>query len=282
MSEPTFATPTDDELQVFAELRCRDDVVRRLYLGLARESVAWVARADDEAVGIVFASASNGETFVHELFVRPTHRRAGLGSRLLEEATREAVSLFTIVDATDGAAQAFAIRHGVAMRGALLRCTGAIPGEEDLLRMAASQNRRFDVAALDVGANRLAIETLEREVRGVAFGADHALLGLLATAHAFFLNGELVGYAYVWPDGRIGPLVVSSSSYEEQVFAFALAALARRYGASWTQCLVPGENVRMLRAAVGCGLAVETAWLAARETASGDPSRYVACHPLLY
>lgn len=282
MSEPIFTAPTDDELQVFAEMRCGDDVVRRLYLGLARESTALVARLGDEAVGIIFASTNDGETFVHELFVRPAHRKAGLASRLLQEATREAESLFAMVDATDDASLAFAIRHGAAVRGALLRCTGALPSEEELLRLAASEGRHFEVAALDASGNRFAIEALEREVRGAPLGADHALLGLLATAHAFFFNGELVGYAYVWPDGRIGPITASSSSYEEQIFAFALAALAHRYGASWTQCLVPGENVRILRAAIRCGLAVETAWLSARERARGDPSRYVACHPLLY
>lgn len=282
MSEPFLTAPSDDELQVFAELRCRDDIVRRLYLGLARESAAWVARVGDEAVGIIFTSTREDETFVHELFVRPGYRKAGLGSRLLEEATRGAQPLFSIVDATDAASQAFAIRHGAAMRGALLRCTGNIPSEEELLRLAASESRRFEVAPLEGGKDRLAIETLEREVRGVPLGADHALLGLLASASAFFFNGELVGYAYVWPDGRIGPLAASSSSYEEQIFAFALAMLARRYGASWTQCLVPGENTRVLRAAVRCGLVVEMAWLVARQRANGDPSRYVACHPLLY
>ncbi len=282
MSEPIFTTPTEDELRLFAELRCRGEVARRFYIGLAEQSVSSVARVDGEAAGIVFAGASDEETFVHELFVRPPHRRCGLGSRLLEEATRDAASRFAIVDAADGASQGFAIRHGAAIRGALLQCTGAIPREEELLRLAAAEGRRFEVAPLEVAADRFALETLEREVRGAPIGADHAILGNLASGSAFFLNDELVGYAYVWPDGRIGPLAASSSSYQEQILAFALAALTRRYGASWTQCLVPGENVRVLRAATRCGLAVEATWLAARESVAGDRSRYIACHPLLY
>lgn len=282
MSAVVFADASDDDLRDFAELRCRDDVVRRLYVGLAQESAARVTRVDGELAGIAFASASDDEAFVHELFVRPAHRRTGLGARLLAEATSEAESRFAIVDATETASQSFALRSGIALRGALLRLTGALPSEEELLRLAASEGRRFEVAPLDVGAHRVAIEALEREVRGAPLGANHALLGNLASGSAFFLNGELVGYAYVWPDGRVGPLAASSSAYEEQIFAFAITALSRRYGASWTQCLVPGENARLLRSAIGCGLGIDSVWLAAREHAAGDPSRYVACHPLLY
>lgn len=282
MSEIVLADAREDDVREFAELRCREDVVRRLYVGLAQESAARVARVDGELAGIAFASASDDEVFVHDIFVRSAHRRIGLGHRLFEEATSEAQSRFAIVDATDAASQSFALGSGVALRGVLLRLTGAVPQEDDLLRLAASEGRRFDVAPLDLATHRLALERLEREVRGAPLGANHALLANLADASAFFLNGELVGYAYVWPDGRIGPLATSSGAYEEQVFAFALAALGRRYGASWTQSLVPGENARLLRAALACGLGVESVWLAARERACGDPSRYVACHPLLY
>lgn len=253
-----------------------------MYVTLARESVASVARFGDEAAGIAFASANDDETFVHELFVSPIRRRQGVGTRLLEQATSGAWSRGAIVDASDAAAQAFAIRHGFALRGVLLRCAGALPSEDDVLRLAGSEGRHFDVAPLDVGAHRFAIETLEREVRGTPLGADHAILGQLATGNAFFLNGEFVGYAYVWPNGRLGPLAASSSSYEEQIFAFAIAALSRRYNASWMECLVPGANVRILQAAVRCRLAVSTAWVTATVNESGDGSRYVACHPLLY
>ncbi|HEY9084772.1 MAG TPA: GNAT family N-acetyltransferase [Candidatus Tyrphobacter sp.] len=282
MSEAIFTTPTDEELRLFAEMRCRGDVLRRFYATLAQQGVAWIARRDEEAVGIVFAGVSDEETVVHELFVRPPYRRCGIGSRLLEEATREARSRFAIVDAADGISHAFAIRHGATMDGVLLQCAGAIPREEELLRLAAAEGRRFEVAPLDLAAHRFAIEALDREVRGAPLGADHAILDGFGSGSAFFLNDEFVGYAYVWPDGRIGPLVASAPSYLDQIYAFALAALTRRYGASWAQCLVPGGNARILRTAIRCGLTVETAWLTAREREGGDPSRYVACHPLLY
>ena len=168
MSEPVFTTPTDDELRLFAELRCRGEALRGLYLALAERSAVWIVRQDEEAAGIVFAGGGDDETYVHELFVRPPHRRNGFGSRLLEEATREARSRFATLDAADGGSQAFAIRHGAAMRGVLLQCTGAVPREDDLLRLAASEGRRFEVAPLDIGAQRFAVEALEREVRGAS------------------------------------------------------------------------------------------------------------------
>lgn len=282
MSEPIFTTPTDDEVRFFAEMRCRGDALRHLYTALTEQSVVWIARRDEEPAGIVIAGASDDETFVHELYVRPPYRRCALGSRLLEEATREARYRAAVVDAADGGSQAFAIRHGAAIRGVLLQCVGAMPPEEELVQLAAAEQRRFHVMPLDLFAQRRAIEALEREVRGAPFFSDHVVLGRLASGSAFFFNEEFVGYAYVWPDGRIGPLAASSPSYLEQIFAFALVALARHHGASWTQCLVPGENGRVLRAAIHCGLTVEATWLVARGSGAGDPSRYVACHPLLY
>jgi GNAT superfamily N-acetyltransferase len=281
MSAPAFARASDDEISAFAEMRCRDAAVRRLYTALAQESEACVVRIGDDAVGIAFASESGNETFVHEVFVRSSHRRSGLGSRLLSEVSGDAEARFVIVDAAESAALSFAIRHAP-IRGVLLTCSGGIPHEDDLLRLAASEGRRLEVTPLDIGAQRFPIEALESEVRGAPLGGDHATLGLLASGNAFFLNDELVGYAYTWPDGRIGPLVASSPSYLEQIFAYAIAALVQRHRASWVQCLVPGENARLLRAAVRCGLTPETEWLIARSSAAGDPSRYVACHPLIY
>jgi hypothetical protein len=157
---------------------------------------------------------------------------------------------------------------------------GAIPREDDLVRLAAG-TYRFGVRPLDVAAHGFALDALDREVRGAERRADHAYFAQRASGTAFFLDGEFVGYAYVWPSGRIGPLASSSAAYVAQMFGFALASSVRTYGASWCTALIPATNVRTLRAALHNGLRVERSVTFLSDVTAGDFARYVAFHDLL-
>ena len=98
----------------------------------------------------------------------------------------------------------------------------------------------------------------------------------------FRRDEELAGYAYVWESGRIGPIACASAAYAVQFLAFALAALAERYGATWCTMLIPGENVRIARAAAIAGLRIERVLLFAADPAPRDLSRYVGFHEMLF
>ena len=91
-----------------------------------------------------------------------------------------------------------------------------------------------------------------------------------------------MGYAYVWPDGRIGPLASFSPSYVVAFFAFAMMALARSHDASWCSALVPAVNVRVARAAGDAGLKIQGVSLFASDSDEMDMSRYVGYHSLLF
>jgi hypothetical protein len=123
---------------------------------------------------------------------------------------------------------------------------------------------------------------LDREVRGSARPLDHLYFSENGRGFIFRRDEELAGYTYVWPSGRIGPMVAASQTYLVQFLSFSLAALRQTFGASWCTMLVPGTNIRVTRAAMRAGLTIEAVRLFASDGAMLDLSRYVGFHQLLF
>ena len=146
-----------------------------------------------------------------------------------------------MVDPSDAGSLALALRQRMTLREPIVRLAGAIPREEELAKMAAGDHR-FEVDAVDSVSHGFGLRGLDPQTRGTTRDGDHERFAGNATGHAFFLRGEFVAYAYVWPDGRIGPLACASQAYLVQIFAYALLSLTRTYGASWCSALVPGSN----------------------------------------
>lgn len=264
------------EVARYARARLQDDADEALYRELAERGVAAAAFDDGAIVGAICASLGD-ELFVHDLYVEPSFRDAGVGTQLFDEIgrDREGVPRAALLRADVPSAVAFLAKRGVPIRDALVRVTGAIPKEDDLLALAATEYR-FGVTPVDPQAHARALDALDREVRGVERAADHASFARAATGIVFTRERELAGYAYVWPSGRIGPIACASASYGGAFFAYALAASARSYGASWCSAHLPATNVRALRTALRAGLRIEATHAFAAELAAHDFSRYVA------
>ncbi len=278
-----MAIATPDDVRAVARRRRFDDATFRLALELAERGTVWAAHDQGEVVAIATAAASDEERHVGDLFVEPSYRGQGIGGRLLGAAFAESADAgrSIILDPNDAAGTALAFRYGCASRGALLRVAGAIPREEELAKMAAG-NYRFEVAPLDAVAHEFALRALDREARGTTRMGDHAYFTRFASGQVFFLNGECAAYAYVWPDGRIGPVACVSPAYLVQIFGYTLVTLQRNHQASWCTLLVPGANVRIARAALRAGLRIEETLLLASDSAAADGSIYVGYHPMLY
>jgi GNAT superfamily N-acetyltransferase len=283
VSEISIAVASADDIRAIARRRKYDEAALRVALEFADRGTVWTARDGGEAVGIAIAHAAEEERYVGELFVEPSYRGQGIGGRLLDAAFAEAddAARVMLVDPAEPAASALAYRRGLAPRELVVRFAGAIPQEEELARMAAG-SYRFGVEALDQVAHELGIAALDRETRGRARDADHAFFARFATGQVFFLDGDLVAYAYVSPDGHVGPLACAAQAYLVQIFAYVLVTLARRHRASWCTTLVPGANLRIARAALRAGLRIEQTFALARDSGEMDLSRYVASNALLF
>ena len=253
-----------------------------LSLRFSELGTVWVARDEGEVIGIVVAHDSEEERYVGDLFVEPSYRDQGIGARLLGAALGNAdgVARSMPLDPRDTASLALALRFGMATRDSVVRFAGAIPREEELAKMAAGEYR-FAVDAIDPVTHAFALNELDRQTRGTVRQADHAYFAQNGSGQVFFLSGECVGYAYVWPDGRIGPVACASEPYLVQIFAYALVTLQRTYSASWCTTLVPGSNRRIARASLRAGLRIHESYLIAADSLMLDLSTYVGYHPLL-
>ena len=285
MNEPQIAAAQEVDVRAMAARRWADESSRQLYVNLAAGAPrgAFVARDEGTPVAIGFAHALEDEWFLSELYVEPSFRRQGLGSRILGEVAREAgdVSRSGMLDATSTDGMAFFLRLGVGLHVPVLRVAGEIPKEDDLLPMAAG-DYRFETVPIDAQAHATVLSALDRDARGTARPNDHLSFAQIASGTLLLLNDECVGYVYVWPDGRVGPMVAASAAYLRQFLGFALVALRRTYGASWCQALVPGSNVRVMRAAVRIGLQLDHVRIFATDVPQIDLSRYVGFHALAF
>ncbi len=286
MSEQQLVVPaTRDDLLYFAGRRCADEHERNLYLHLGQTAPngVWVAKDEQTPIGIAIAHEMEDEWFLSELFVEPSFRASSIGHELLVQAAKDAgpVTRSGMLDPAELGGLAFFVQRGISVQTPVLKISGPVPREEELARMAAG-DYRFTTAMLDPTAHRTAIDALDREIRGCARSRDHQYFAQNAHGVAFYLNNEFVGYAYVWPNGRVGPMCAFSPGYLVQFFGFALAALANVHKASWCTLLLPGINVRIARAAMRAGLQIDGVQLFASDGGMSDLSRYIGFDKLLF
>ncbi|HVN68911.1 MAG TPA: GNAT family N-acetyltransferase [Candidatus Binatia bacterium] len=283
MSEAVVERGAPDGVRAILRRRAFDDAGIALALRFAERGAAVVARDAGETIGIALAHDSEDERYVGDLFVEPSYRGNGIGRRLLDtmlggESDRPRAML---LDVREPAMLALAFRLGMGLREPVVRFAGAMPREEELAKMAAGEYR-FAVESLDPEAHAFVLDELDRATRATNRPADHAEFARAATGHVFSLNGESVGYAYVWPDGRVGPMACASESYLVQILAYALVTLSRAHAATWCTMLVPGRNRRIARASLRAGLRVAESFTIAGDAFAGDLSRYVGAHRLLF
>jgi GNAT superfamily N-acetyltransferase len=282
VSELAVGPAAPDDVRDIQRRRGIDDAGRRLSLEFAEHGGAWVARDQGDVVAIALAHISEEERYLGDLFVEGSYRGQGIGTRLLDAALAEADdrTRTLLLDQRDPAAFAVVLRRRISIREPILRFAGAVPRDDELAAMAAGEYR-FGVEAIDPLAHGFGLSALDRQTRGTSRPEDHLSFSRTGSGHAFFRDGEMIGYAYVWPDGRIGPIACASEAYLVQILAYALAALGRRYGATWCSALVPGSNTRIARAALRAGLRIHDSLLVASDGTEFNLSTYVGCHPLL-
>ena len=283
MAEIRIDTAGVDDVRAIQARRRVDDLTMRLSLGMAEAGRAWVARDDSEIVGIAVAYESDDERYVGDWYVEPSFRGNGIGKTLLDAALLEAGNraLSVVIDPADVSAAAIALRRGLSRSVTIAQIEGTIPKEEVLAQMAAG-DYRFEFAPVEPISHSMSIDALDREARGTTRLDDHVRWSASATGQLFFVNGELVGYSYVWPDGRIGPCACVSTAYARQLFAFSLVTLQRRHGASWCTMLLPATNTRVGGPVLRAGLRIANTFVVASDTAATDLSRYVGYTRLMF
>jgi GNAT superfamily N-acetyltransferase len=271
-----------DDVRAIQARRRVDDLTMRLSLVSADGGTAWVARDDGEIVGLAACDSMEEERYLGDVYVAPSFRGHGVGTHLVEAAFEDSgeATRAVVVELADPSGVALVTQFGLPHLDVVLSLSGAIPKEEALAAMAAG-DYRFEVSALDPVGHSFALNALDRETRGAVRPEAHRVWSAAATGQAFFNQREFVAYAYVWPDGRIGPCAVASGAYARQIFAYCLLSLQRAYGASWCALMVPASNLRVTRTALRARLRIDETFAIARDARS-ELDRYVGFHKLAF
>lgn len=253
--------------------------------------VATVPGADGERI-IAFASALVREQlwYLSMLFVLPEFQGIGLGRDLLAQVRPEDPTMVRAV-ATDSAqpvSNALYASAGIAPRMPLLSLTG-LPQRPDAFGAMPSGivPLAFDEIAAgppDGQGHRMlveAIDTLDRELLGVAHPLDHRFLRTESRRGWLYRgpDGTPVGYGYAGEAGRVGPVAVRDPDLLGPVLGHLTSAVVPRGAfAIW----IGGAADRALVPALQAGFRLDQfPVLLCWDRPFADFSRYLPISPAL-
>jgi GNAT superfamily N-acetyltransferase len=233
-----------------------------------RFAVVTDPRGGGQVLGFASATVRDGAWFLGMLFVLPEVQQAGVGRRLLERvlpagvtriglddagATSQPDPLPTLATATDSVqpiSNALYSQYGMVPRAPVFNLVGrpdrpevfaAVPSGVHLVQSPLDA-RSDDVAALD---------TVDRAVLGYVHPQDHGFLA--EERRRLFVarseRGEPLGYGYIAPSGRFGPIAAIDTSLLVPIAGHLLTSV-RAPGAYATWMPGPASDlfVALLRA----------------------------------
>jgi len=239
----------------------------------------WVAEDRGRILGFAFSWVCGGLWFLAELFVAPGEQGRGVGNELLKRCMEhgrkaEAREKALITFAFNTVSQGLYIRHGLYPRTPLYLLSAPREAWQPRSQAAPLEVVRLDMSHLP------AIEAIDARALGISREKHHRYLiaesglkGLL-----FREGGERVGYAYISPEGHVGPLAVSRPNAIAAAFGAALRCAAED-GAAQISALVPGVGEAALGLAVDHGMRISFPMMLMSSRAFGDWTCYLPRNP---
>jgi len=239
----------------------------------------WIAEEGGEIRGFAFSWVCDRLWFLAELFVAPGGQGQGVGNELLQRTLahaqkRGATDKALITFAFNTVSQGLYIRRGLFPRLPLYLFSA--PRETWRLPKGAA---KIDMVALDM--NHLpAIEAIDAHALAVSREKHHRYLIAESGLKGFLFRegGADVGYAYISPEGHVGPLAVRRPDAIETIFTAALRRAAED-GAAQLSALVPGCNEAVLTAAGAHGMRIVLPLMLMSSRDFGDWTCYLPRNP---
>ncbi len=181
------------------------------------------------------------------------------------------------------------IAYNTASTGLYLR--NALYPREPLLRVVAPvqvmQGKTSGAKALDTTPIepwpecREWLGRIDEAVLGFRREEHHAFLlgGSAARAVRIERAGHPAGYAYISPEGHIGPLAVAPSANPAAVVDAAVRCALRQEQAKQVSMIVPGKADRILATASGLGFRIEEPFVLLSAKPFGDWRHYLPSNP---
>jgi GNAT superfamily N-acetyltransferase len=242
----------------------------------------WVAEADGALVGFGFAWMRQTFWYLAQLFIRPGTQGKGIGQALLTRtmdwAAREgAENRALITMAYNTASTGLYLRNGLYPREPLLRMSAPVQAIA-----GGTSAEAFDTTLIEPWpVCREWLGRIDEEVLGFRREEHHAFLlgGSAARALRIERAGHPAGYAYISPEGHIGPLAVAPSADPAAVVDAAVRCALRQEQAKQVSMIVPGKADRILATASGLGFRIEEPFVLLSAKPFGDWRHYLPSNP---
>lgn len=249
--------------------------------------------AGEETVAFGAAVRRGPVWFLSMLFVLPEVQGLGVGRTILEMILPEPddhLMLATCTDSAQPISNALYSRYGIVPRQPVVELVGTpeparLRGLPDGIRAvglgdAASRASSGDGASAGpadslAGGWARAIDTIDRATLGYAHPEDHGYLARSGRRGFLYEDaaGTALGYGYVAPSGRLGPVAVLDAALMPAAFGHLVRAV-RPAGAfsAW----MPGAAGEAMRALLHAGMRIEDfPALLCWDRPFGDFGRYV-------
>lgn len=206
---------------------------------------AWLAEKDGAVLGFGIAAQREDMTFLSFLFVRPDVQATGIGRALLERAMAGSNYRAVCIGSIQPISAALYAQYGMAPRVPLFMFSGR-PVPELPGLPSGSEIRSVTIEE---------VADLDREVTGLTRPDDHAAWEAWDRRRfGLFRKGDLVGYGYVQPVGRLGPVVVRES---ELLLPFIGGLMAQLPDVETWMLNVPGPAGETFAALLKVGMRLE-------------------------
>lgn len=239
----------------------------------------WIAEDDGAILGFAFSWVCGGLWFLAELFIAPDQQGRGIGNELLGRTLAQARKTGAgekalITFAFNAVSQGLYIRHGLFPRIPLY----LFSAPRAALPMRA-HDPQVDVAAITI-SDLPELAAIDARALGLSREKHHRYLVAESDLTGFLFrdSGAGLGYAYISPEGHVGPLAVSRPEAMGAVFAAALER-ARETGGAQISALIPGIGEAALTTAVAQGMRIAFPMMLMSSRDFGDWTCYLPRNP---
>jgi GNAT superfamily N-acetyltransferase len=241
----------------------------------------WIVEHGETIVGFGFSWMTEKFWFLSQLFVIPDMQAKGIGQTLLSKTLLHAEH--------HGAANRALITFAYNTASIGLYLHNGLYPREPLYRMATSAQTVAQNLA-DTGYDVMPIAPRPRPDEWIG-RIDEELLGFRRDSHHKFLlddsagcalrierAGRAAGYAYISPQGRVGPLAIAPDADAKAVVTTALRC-ALESAPSRVSMLVPGRADVVMQALLAFGFRVEEPLMLMASRPFGDWRNYLPRDP---
>jgi len=219
----------------------------------------WVAEEQGKIVGYSHSFMRDSSWYLSWLFISPSSQGRDVGRELLERTlaswkNTEITNRATITFAFNPASQFLYMKYGMYPR------EPAYYAEAPSKRITENRQLANGLDCEEVtnlGKEFTFLTEMDRYVLGFSLDWNHELFfETKAKCYVFNEKDRRVGYAYVRPNGTVGPIAVKSSHFTKPVLETALK-LAAGLGTEKVRYYVPGSNTHAIELTIKYKMRIE-------------------------